>query len=96
MIPLLGLARCVLPRQTGESVKTGLLAVFLLMVAFGARAGNLDTLKRPAKLYVVAMKSALVQSETSSCTEIIAAANEYAKAKIAYYRCRSSCDAYTS
>jgi hypothetical protein len=38
-----------------------------------------------AKSYVVAIKSALVLSETSSCAEIIGAANEYAKAKIAYY-----------
>jgi hypothetical protein len=66
-------------------MKTALLAVFFLMEALGARAGDLDTLKGAAKIYVEAIKSALTLSATSSCTEIIAVANEYAKAKIAYY-----------
>jgi hypothetical protein len=71
--------------EEGESVKPGLLIAFFLIATVGARAGNLDTLKAAAKSYVAAMESALALSETSSCAEIIAVANEYAKAKIAYY-----------
>jgi hypothetical protein len=85
MVPLLGSAWWAPILQTEERVKTGLLAVLFLIAAVGARAGNLETLKTTATLYVVAMKSALVRSETSSCAEIVAVANEYAKAKIAYY-----------
>jgi hypothetical protein len=66
-------------------VKTALLAVFFLVGVVGARAGNLDTLKAAAKSYVTAMQSVLALSATSSCTEVIRSANEYAKAKIAYY-----------
>ncbi len=58
MIPLLA-SGCRVPLlHGGERVKTGLLAVFFLMAAFGAKAGNLETLKTTATLYVVAMKSA--------------------------------------
>jgi hypothetical protein len=66
-------------------VKTALLAVLFSIVAVGAQAGNLDALKSTARSYVMAMEAALALSGTSSCTEIITAANEYAKAKIAYY-----------
>ena len=68
-----------------EKVKNALFALFFLVVAVGAQAGNLDALKATAKSYVLAIQSALGLSETSSCPELISAANEYAKAKIAYY-----------
>ena len=66
-------------------MKTGLAIVFFLIATVGVRAGNLDTLKATAKSYVAAMESALALSETSSCTETTATANQYAKAKIGYY-----------
>ena len=66
-------------------MKAGLLIVSFLIAIIGVRAGNLDTLKAAAKSYVAAMESTLSLSETASCTEIIAVAKEYAKAKIAYY-----------
>jgi hypothetical protein len=66
-------------------MKTRLATAFFLIAAVGARAGNLDTLKAAAIRYVAAMESALGLSETSSCPQIIAVANEYAKAKTAYY-----------
>jgi hypothetical protein len=66
-------------------VKSGLLVAFFLIAAVGARAGNLDALKATARLYVAAMETALELSETSSCPQIIAVANEYATAKTAYY-----------
>jgi hypothetical protein len=68
-----------------EEVKTALFAMFFLVGAVGAQAGSLDTLKAAAKSYVAAMENALGLSEASSCPQIIAVANEYAKAKIAYY-----------
>jgi hypothetical protein len=68
-----------------EKVKNALFALFFLVGAVGAQASNLDTLKAAAKRYVAAMETALGLSEPSSCPQIIAVANEYAKAKIAYY-----------
>lgn len=68
-----------------EKVKNALCALFFLVGAVGAQAGDLDALKATAKSYVAAMETALDLSETSSCPELIRAANEYAKAKIAYY-----------
>jgi len=68
-----------------EKVKNALFALFFLVGAVGAQAGNLDTLKAAAKSYVAAMETALDLSETPSCPELIRAANEYARAKTAYY-----------
>jgi hypothetical protein len=68
-----------------EEVKTALFAMFFLVGAVSAQAGNLDALKATAKSYVLAIQSALGLWETSSCPQIIAVATEYAKAKIAYY-----------
>jgi hypothetical protein len=68
-----------------EEVKTALFAMLFLVGAVGAQAGNLDALKATAKSYVLAIQSALGLSETSSCPQIIAVANEYARAKTSYY-----------
>jgi hypothetical protein len=73
-----------LPQRPGQNAWS-LPVAFFLIPAAGARAGNLGTLKAAAKSYVVAMESALAFSKTSSGPEIIRTANEYAKAKIAYY-----------
>jgi hypothetical protein len=67
-----------------EEVKTALFAMFFLVGAGGAQAGNLDALKATAKSYVLAIQSALCLSE-ASCPQIIAVANEYARAKASYY-----------
>src|SRR5258708_18451087 len=58
MIPVLAAGGGVPLLHGGERVKTVLLAVFFLMAVFGVKAGNLETLKTTATLYVVAMKSA--------------------------------------
>jgi hypothetical protein len=63
-----------------------LLLAIVMVAATTAFADNLEDLKAAAVRYVAAMKAVPALSDGSDCTEAIARANEYAAAKIGYYR----------
>jgi hypothetical protein len=62
-----------------------LFVALITPVALAAAADDLGALKAASVHYVAAMKAALALSDGSDCSELIAKANEYSVAKIAYY-----------
>ena len=56
------------------------------MTAITAPGDDLENLKATSVRYVAAMKAALELSDDSDCSETIGKANEYAAAKVEYYR----------
>jgi uncharacterized phage infection (PIP) family protein YhgE len=63
-----------------------LFVAFIIVAAITAFADDLEDLKATSVRYVAAMKAALAISDSSDCSETIANANDYAAAKIAYYK----------
>ena len=60
---------------------------FIMLTGITAHADDLGDLKAAVVRYVATVKAALAISDGSDCSERIAQANDYAAAKIAYYRC---------
>jgi hypothetical protein len=56
-----------------------------MMAAITAFAGSLEDLKAASVRYVAAVKAVLTISEDSDCPQLVAKANDYAAAKVAYY-----------
>jgi hypothetical protein len=63
-----------------------ILAAITMVSATTAFADNLEDLKAASVRYVAAMKVALTLLDEAVCSETVAKANEYAAAKVAYYK----------
>ena len=63
-----------------------LFVAFIIMTAVTASADDLKDLKAASVRYVAAMRAPLALTNDSDCSETIAKANEFAAAKIAYYK----------
>jgi hypothetical protein len=63
-----------------------ILAAITMVSATTAFADNLEDLKAVFVRYVAAMKVALTLLDEAVCSETVAKANEYAAAKVAYYK----------
>jgi hypothetical protein len=63
-----------------------LFVAFIFVAAITASADDLEDLKAACVRYVAAMKAALELSDDADCPETIARVNEYAAAKVAYYK----------
>jgi hypothetical protein len=61
------------------------LVAFIMLVAITSSANGLEALKEAAVRYVAAMKVALAISDDSDCPGLVAKANDYGAAKLAYY-----------
>jgi hypothetical protein len=59
---------------------------FIIVAAINACADDLGDLKAASVRYVASMKAALALSDEADCFETVARANEYAAAKVAYYK----------
>jgi hypothetical protein len=57
----------------------------MIVTAITGSANDLEALKAAAVRYVAAMKAAVAIADDADCSELIAKANNYAAAKIAYY-----------
>ena len=75
-----------MPQRLTESEMRAVFVAFIIVAAIAAYADDLADLKAASGRYVASMKAALALSDDSDCSEMIARANEYAAAKVAYYR----------
>jgi hypothetical protein len=57
-----------------------------MLGAFASEADDLQALREAARCYVAAIKAVLNLPEAVDCSEISAKANDYAAAKVAYYK----------
>ena len=65
---------------------TSALVALAMLGAFASDADDLQALREAAGRYVAAMKAVLNLPEGAGCSEMSAKANDYAQAKVAYYR----------
>jgi hypothetical protein len=72
--------------RTANYRVTSALIAWAMIVAFPSDADDLQALREAARCYVAAMKAVLNLPEAADCPEISAKANDYATAKIAYYK----------
>jgi hypothetical protein len=59
---------------------------FIIVAAITGYADDLEDLKAASVRYVASMKAVLALSDEADCSETVSRANDYAAAKVAYYR----------
>ena len=63
-----------------------LFVAIIIVAAISSYPDDLRDLKAASVRYVALMKAALALSDEADCSETIAKANDYAAAKVAYYK----------
>jgi hypothetical protein len=72
--------------RMGTHGMTGALVASAMLGAFVSYADDLHALREAAARYVAAMKAVLNLPKTADCSDISAKADDYATAKVAYYK----------